>query len=162
MLWILRLVWLYTLPAESRGLLRCTTMGFYILFWELNICNRETKQLLLSFYALRFFIKSNVFNKNIVRSYPCSESQEELSFLICIQKFWYNFWNSADELLHHPVVLHVSPLDHLPHGCRHQAQRRYEEAERRQQKRRLWKIFCNVKIITEVHFEICLKLNQIY
>lgn len=80
----------------------------------------------------------------LAQSYPCSESQEELSFLIWIQKFRNNFCNSADELLHHPIVLYVPPLHDLPHGCRHQAQWRYEEAQRLQQKRLIWKIYITV------------------
>lgn len=76
-------------------------------------------------------------------SHPCSESQEELSFLICIQQFRNNFCNRADELLHHPIVLHISPLHHMPHGCRDEAQRRNEEAERRQQEGQVWEALDN-------------------
>lgn len=153
------LVWLHPLPTEPRGLLQCTTIGFYTLLWQLNICKRDTKLLLLSFYTMR--VLHHQHTSLLKMSYPRSEPQEELSFLIRIQKFGYNFWNCADELLHHPIVLHISPLDDLPHGCRHQAQGRYEEAKRRQQKRRLWKIFDNVKtyIVTAVHFGICSKLS---
>lgn len=132
----------------------------YTLLWQVKIHQTETKTAVIMF--LHKIIRCE--STQTLKSYPRSQSQEQLSFLICIQKLRYDFRHGADELLDHAVVLHAAPLDDLPHGRRHQAKWWYEEAKRRQQKRRIWNISYTLKIptwiITEAHFETCSRFSQ--